>query len=86
MLPITRLEQRNRSLANLNRQIEEMEVKQRTLEREIYQESQTVKKYQHALKVYKAGLIFEEAGILDIYDHDDILHILKDYKREANLQ
>ncbi|TYZ20506.1 hypothetical protein [Selenomonas ruminis] len=85
MLPITRLEQRSRSLAAVNRQIEDLEVKQRTLERELSQESQTVKMYQHVLEVYKAGLIFKEAGILGIYDHDKVLQILQDYKREANL-
>ena len=85
MLPITRLEQRCRGLAALNQQIEYMEAKQRILEREVYQESQIVKKYQEALKVYRAGLIFKEAGILDCYDHDRILQILQDYKREAEL-
>ncbi len=85
MLPITRLEQRCRGLAALNQQIEYMEAKQRILEREVYQESQIVKKYQEALKVYRAGLIFKKAGILDCYDHDRILQILQDYKREAEL-
>lgn len=85
MLPITRLEQRTKSLATVNRQIEVMEAKQKALEREIYQDSQTVKKYQHVLKIYKAGMIFEKAGILDCYDHDRVLQILQDYKREADL-
>jgi len=85
VLPITRLEQRTKGLAAVNRQIEVMEAKQKALEREIYQDSQTVKKYQHVLKVYKAGLLFKEAGILDCYDHDRVLQILQDYKREADL-
>ena len=85
MLPITRLEQRTKGLAAVNRQIEVMEAKQKALEREIYQDSQTVKKYQHVLKIYKAGLLFKEAGILDYYDHDRVLQILQDYKREADL-
>ena len=85
MLPITRLEQRRRGLAVLNQQIEDMEIKQRLLEIEVYQESQNMRKYQEALKVYKAGLLFKEAGILDCYDHDRVLQILQDYKREADL-
>ena len=85
MLPITRLEQRHRGLAVLNQQIEDMETKQRLLEIEVYQDSQTVEKYQHVLKIYKAGMIFEKAGILDCYDHDKVLQILQDYKREADL-
>ena len=85
MLPITRLEQRRRSLAVLNQQIEDMEIKQRLLEIEVYQDSQLVRKLQEALKVYKAGLLFKEAGILDCYDHDRVLQILQDYKREADL-
>ena len=85
MLPITRLEQRRRSLAVLNQQIEDMEIKQRLLEIEVYQDSQLVRKLQEALKVYKAGLLFKEAGILDYYDHDRVLQILQDYKREADL-
>ena len=85
MLPITRLEQRTKGLAAVNRQIEVMEAKQKALEREIYQDSQMVKKYQHVLKIYKAGMIFEKAGILDYYDHDRVLQILQDYKREADL-
>lgn len=85
MLPITRLEQRHRGLAILNQQIEDMETKQRLLEIEVYQDSQLVRKLQEALKVYKAGLLFKEAGILDCYDHDRVLQILQDYKREANL-
>ena len=85
MLPITRLEQRRRGLAILNQQIEDMETKQRLLEIEVYQDSQLVRKLQEALKVYKAGLLFKEAGILDCYDHDRILQILQDYKREADL-
>ncbi len=85
MLPITRLEQRRRSLAVLNQQIEDMEIKQRLLEIEVYQDSQLVRKFQEALKVYKAGLLFKEAGILDCYDHDRVLQILQDYKREADL-
>ncbi len=84
-MPITRLEQRRRSLAAVNRKIEDMEAKQRTLEREIAQENQIAQQHQHILMVYKAGLIFEEAGILGNYDHDRILQILQDYKREANL-
>ncbi|WP_029542138.1 hypothetical protein [Selenomonas sp. AB3002] len=84
-MPITRLEQRKRSLAAVNRKIEDMEAKQRTLEREIAQENQIARKHQRILMVYKAGLIFEEAGILEDYDHDRILQILQDYKREANL-
>ena len=84
-MPITRLERRKRSLAAVNRKIEGMEAKQRTLEREIAQENQIAQKRQHILMVYKAGLIFEEAGILGNYDHDRILQILQDYKREANL-
>ena len=84
-MPITRLEQRRRSLAAVNRKIEDMEAKQRTLEREIAQENQRAQQHQHILMVYKAGLIFEEAGILGNYDHDRILQILQDYKREANL-
>ncbi|SEH37627.1 hypothetical protein SAMN05216583_13813 [Selenomonas sp. KH1T6] len=84
-MPITRLERRKRSLAAVNRQIEDMEAKQKTLEREIAQENQMARKHQHILMVYKAGLIFEEAGILGNYDHDRILRILQDYKREANL-
>ena len=85
MLPITRLEQRRRSLAVLNQQIEDMEIKQRLLEIEVYQDSQLVRKLQEALKIYKAGLLFKEAGILDCYDHDRVLQILQDYKREADL-
>ena len=85
MLPITRLEQRRRSLAVLNQQIEDMEIKQRLLEIEVYQDSQLVRKFQEALKIYKAGLLFKEAGILDCYDHDRVLQILQDYKREADL-
>ena len=85
MLTITRLEQRRRSLAVLNQQIEDMEIKQRLLEIEVYQDSQLVRKFQEALKVYKAGLLFKEAGILDCYDHDRVLQILQDYKREADL-
>ena len=85
MLPITRLEQRRRGLAVLNQQIEDMETKQRLLEIEVYQDSQLVRKLQDALKVYKAGLLFKEAGILDCYDHDRVLQILQDYKREADL-
>jgi len=85
VLPITRLEQRRRSLAVLNQQIEDMEIKQRLLEIEVYQDSQLVRKLQEALKVYKAGLLFKEAGILDCYDHDRVLQILQDYKREADL-
>ena len=85
MLPITRLEQRRRGLAVLNQQIEDMEIKQRLLEIEVYQDSQLVRKLQEALKVYKAGLLFKEAGILDCYDHDRVLQILQDYKREADL-
>ena len=85
MLPITRLEQRRRSLAVLNQQIEDMEIKQRLLEIEVYQDSQLVRKLQEALKVYKAGLLFKKAGILDCYDHDRVLQILQDYKREADL-
>ena len=85
MLPITRLEQRRRGLAILNQQIEDMEIKQRLLEIEVYQDSQLVRKLQEALKVYKAGLLFKEAGILDCYDHDRVLQILQDYKREADL-
>lgn len=85
MLPITRLEQRRRGLAILNQQIEGMETKQRLLEIEVYQDSQLVRKLQDALKVYKAGLLFKEAGILDCYDHDRVLQILQDYKREADL-
>ena len=84
-MPITRLEQRKRSLASVNRKIEETEARQRTLKREICQEGQIARKYQHTLMVYRAGLIFEEAGILENYDHDMVLHILQDYKREANL-
>ena len=84
-MPITRLEQRKRSLAAVNRKIEDMEAKQRNLEREIAQENQIARKHQHILMVYKAGLIFEEAAILEDYDHDRILQILQDYKREANL-
>ena len=84
-MPITRLEQRRRSLAAVNRKIEDMEAKQRTLEREIAQENKLSQQHQHILMVYKAGLIFEEAGILGNYDHDRILQILQDYKREANL-
>ena len=83
-MPITRLEQRRRSLAAVNRKIEDMEAKQRTLEREIAQENKISQQHQHILMVYKAGLIFEEAGILGNYDHDRILQILQDYKREAN--
>ena len=85
MLPITRLEQRTKGLAAVNRQIEVMEAKQKALEREIYQDSQLVRKLQEALKVYKAGLLFKKAGILDCYDHDRVLQILQDYKREADL-
>ena len=85
MLPITRLEQRRQGLAILNQQIEDMETKQRLLEIEVYQDSQLVRKLQEALKVYKAGLLFKEAGILDCYDHDRVLQILQDYKREADL-
>jgi len=85
VLPITRLEQRRRGLAVLNQQIEDMETKQRLLEIEVYQDSQLVRKLQDALKVYKAGLLFKEAGILDCYDHDRVLQILQDYKREADL-
>ena len=84
-MPITRLEQRKRSLAAVNRKIEETEARQRTLKREICQEGQITRKYQHTLMIYRAGLIFEEAGILENYDHDRVLHILQDYKREANL-
>ena len=72
MLPITRLEQRRRGLAALNQQIEGMEAKQRILEREVYQDSQLVRKFQEALKIY-------------CYDHDRVLQILQDYKREADL-
>ena len=85
MLPITRLEQRRRGLAVLNQQIEDMETKQRLLEIAVYQDSQLVRKLQEALKIYKAGLLFKEAGILDCYDHDRVLQILQDYKREADL-
>jgi len=85
VLPIIRLEQRRRGLAILNQQIEDMETKQRLLEIEVYQDSQLVRKLQEALKVYKAGLLFKEAGILDCYDHDRVLQILQDYKREADL-
>ena len=85
MLSITRLEQRRRGLAVLNQQIEDMETKQRLLEIEVYQDSQLVRKLQEALKIYKAGLLFKEAGILDCYDHDRVLQILQDYKREADL-
>jgi hypothetical protein len=85
VLPITRLEQRRQGLAILNQQIEDMETKQRLLEIEVYQDSQLVRKLQEALKVYKAGLLFKEAGILDCYDHDRVLQILQDYKREADL-
>jgi hypothetical protein len=85
VLPITRLEQRCRGLAVLNQQIEDMEIKQRLLEIEVYQDSQLIRKFQEALKVYKAGLLFKEAGIFDCYDHDRVLQILQDYKREADL-
>ena len=84
-MPMTRLERRKRSLAAVNRKIEDMETKQRLLEIEVYQDSQLVRKLQEALKIYKAGLLFKEAGILDCYDHDRVLQILQDYKREADL-
>lgn len=28
-------------------------------------------------KIFAAGAIFEEAGILDDYDHDEVLNVLK---------
>ena len=71
----------NKGFAAANRQVEEMEAKQKALARELYQDNQTVKKYQHLLKIYKAGMIFKEAGILDSYDHDKVLQILQEYKK-----
>lgn len=34
-------------------------------------------------KVYEAGKIFEEAGILESYDHDEVLQLLREHAKEA---
>lgn len=50
--------------------------------RKIFKESlSSIKRRQQWKKIFQAGLLFEEAGILEEYDRDEILKLFKERVR-----
>lgn len=53
--------------------------------RKIYQhDMHTIKTQQRRKKIFEAGLLFVEAGILDDYDRDTVLNLLKEAGGKSN--
>lgn len=74
MIKIDRLSKKERELRMVQRLLELEEKKQKIYRRDIH----TIKMKQRRKKIFKAGLLFAEAGILDSYDRDVILKLLKE--------
>lgn len=68
----------------LERKEQELRIVQQKLQleerkRKIFKESlRSTKRRQHQKKIFQAGLLFEEAGILEEYDREEILKLLKE--------
>ena len=68
----------------LERKEQELRIVQQKLQleerkRKIFKESlNSAKRRQHQKKIFQAGLLFEEAGILEDYDREEILKLLKE--------
>lgn len=72
-----KIDKKNEALQILQSRLEKMQAK---LNREGYVRDQMSKKRRLNLLI-EAGKIFEEAGILEDYDRNEVLEILKDYHR-----
>lgn len=73
MIKIDRLAKKERELRMLQRLLKLEEKKQKIYKRDI----NTIKIQQQRKKIFEAGLLFLEAGILDNYDRDATLKLLK---------
>ena len=72
-----KIDKKDKALQILQSRLETMQAK---LNREGYVREQMSKKRRLNLLI-EAGKVFEEAGILEDYDRNEVLEILKDYRR-----
>ena len=77
---MTRLEKQRKSLQALDAKIAGLEAQKKRLEHEVDTIAKSQKRDEEILKIYKAGMIFKEAGILDTYEYDGVLEVLEDYR------
>lgn len=79
---MTRLEKKKNSLNVLEVRIAGLEAEKKRLEREVTSVDKQREKNREILRTYRAGQIFKEAGILDTYNHDEVLRVLIQYREE----
>ena len=68
------------------KQREVLEKKIQTAERQLHRlrvDKKNLEKTMRIRKLIRAGMIFEEAGLLDDYDWQELLTVLKQYKRKG---
>lgn len=70
------IDKKRASLENFKKKLSSMRQKEKRL---LWEEG-VLKKKLRIRKLIQAGLIFEEAGILDNYIHDEVLELLKNLK------
>ena len=79
---MTRLEKKKNSLKVLEVRIAGLEAEKKRLEREVTSVDKQREKNREILRTYRAGQIVKEAGILDTYNHDEVLRVLIQYREE----
>lgn len=79
---MTRLEKKKNSLKVLEAKMAGLEAEKKRLEREVTFIDRQRGKEREILRTYKAGQIFKEAGILDFYNHDEVLRVLIQYREK----
>ena len=82
---MTKLETARQKLAAAEKEYAALNTERQRLERELACGSHRKQRFLHLMKICQAGKIFAEAGILETYDHEDVLRILKDYGRNRNV-
>ena len=81
---MTRLERKRKSLAALEKRMEGLNEQRKQLEHEVTAITNEQKRSAEILKMYRAGQIFKEAGILDLYEHDEVLQLLMRYRDDVS--
>lgn len=79
---MTRLEKKKNSLKALEARMAGLEAEKKRLEREVASIDRQRETKREILRTYRAGQIFKEAGILDFYNHDEVLQVLLQYREK----
>ncbi len=79
VVKIDRLKKKEQILRNIQNKLELENRKQKKYQSEITQ----LKQRNRRKKIFQAGLLFEESGILDDYNREEVLLILKSLKKKG---